>query len=428
MSTEFNKIASEQLEREIPISLSQQCIDDLHRDVSFSCLQHRLVSPVTYDNFFTDHLGKDAVGEVMAVIDMTMSVSRQPIVSSIRALSTHLNIDYERLVHRSLHLWKNAALPFILDLDLTRGVALQGYRAVILTANLWEPTSDLRVAERHAMLAANSATVAVVASLMILNWIWRSGTNPEDITGMDERFGALGTEIFLRFMWDQVLPTLDVLKEFPGRDLGLRAGLSIQFNEGLSLQVAIKNVHGKAAWINLPYLHPVYRVYGSFWAKFFRNRGQSQFFKGNYTDSAYTSRPISFAIPTRTLGWISKMRGDYLHRESQMNGAMALPFEVVAGFSGEPYPKFSSDLPNIERKQRVIPLHISQPAGVGQACRYPITDLNGSLTMNLSETLMACEPDGPVDPPQNTDFMAPPILNRPPEGLKLFKCRKYSGK
>ncbi|KAL1887279.1 hypothetical protein Cpir12675_006612 [Ceratocystis pirilliformis] len=348
----------------------------------------------------------DAVKEVMVIIDLTMYASSQPLVSAVRALASGIKLDHNGIVHRLLHAWNKAAMPFIFDIKLSRGISLQGYRAIVLTTNMWKPMAHLQTAERHAILAANSATVAILAALIIVHWLLSYEIDPASIDGMMEPYGVLGTEVFLRFMWDQVLPPLDILKNFPGRELGLRAGSSIKFDDDLSLHISVKNIYGRVGWKNLPYLHPAYRVYGSSWSKFFRNRGQSMFFKGDYTDAAYWSRPITFAIPTKTLEWISKLKEEYALAARKLGDVPLMSFETVAGLSGEPYPDFSSNKPSVE-------------------CRYPITDLNGNLTLNFCETLMACDPDGPIDPPQNTDFLAPPFLNRPSEGLMLFKCRKY---
>nr|AHV84694.2 putative mating type 1-1-2 protein [Ceratocystis fimbriata]WRK64973.1 putative mating-type 1-1-2 protein [Ceratocystis eucalypticola]WRK64977.1 putative mating-type 1-1-2 protein [Ceratocystis eucalypticola]WRK64985.1 putative mating-type 1-1-2 protein [Ceratocystis manginecans]WRK64989.1 putative mating-type 1-1-2 protein [Ceratocystis manginecans] len=425
MSREFDKVAPARLEREIPLTLSSQSIQELHYEIFTECLRRRRKNPMKYAKFFADHLSKDAVKEVMVIIDLTMYASSQPIVSAVRALAGGIKLDHNGIVHRLLHAWNKAAMPFIFDVKLSRGISLQGYRAIVLTTNMWKPMAHLQTAERHAILAANSATVAIVAALIIVNWLLSSEINPASIEGMMEPYGVLGTEVFLRFMWDQVLPPLDILKNFPGRELGLRAGSSIKFDDDLSLQISVKNIYGRVGWRDLPYLHPAYRVYGSSWSKFFRNRGQSMFFKGDYTDAAYWSRPITFAIPTKTLEWISKLKEEYALAARKLGDVPLMSFETVAGLSGEPYPNISSNKPSVETKRCVVPLEVYQPAGIGQVCRYPITDLNGNLTLNFCETLMACDPDGPIDPPQNTDFLAPPFLNRPSEGLMLFKCRKY---
>nr|WRK64979.1 putative mating-type 1-1-2 protein [Ceratocystis harringtonii]WRK64983.1 putative mating-type 1-1-2 protein [Ceratocystis harringtonii] len=367
----------------------------------------------------------DAIKEVMRIIDFTMYTSVQPLVIAVRSLAAEVKLDHIGIVHRLLHAWNKAAMPFIFDVKLSRGISLRGYRAIVLTTNMWKPVAHLQIAERHAILAANSATVAIVAALVIVHWLWRFEIDPASIDGIMENSGVLGTEVFLRFMWDQVLPPLDILKNFPGRELGLRAGSSIKFDDDLSLHISVRNNYGRAGWRKLPYLHPAYRVYGTPWAKFFRNRGQAMFFKGDYTEATYWSRPITFAIPTKTLEWISKLKEEYVLAARKFGDVPLMSFETVAGLTGEPYPNFFSNKPSVETKRCVIPLEVYQPAGIGQVCRYPITDLHGNLSLNFCETLMACDLDGPIEPPQNTDFLAPPFLNRPSEGLMLFKCRKY---
>nr|WRK64997.1 putative mating-type 1-1-2 protein [Ceratocystis smalleyi]WRK65001.1 putative mating-type 1-1-2 protein [Ceratocystis smalleyi] len=367
----------------------------------------------------------DAIKEVMRIIDFTMYTSVQPLVIAVRALACDIKLDRIGIVHRLLHAWNKAAMPFIFDVKLSRGISLRGYRAIVLTTNMWKPVANLQIAERHALLAANSATVAIVAALIIVHWLWRFQIDPASVDGIAEQYGFLGTEVFLRFMWDQVLPPLDILKNFPGRELGLRAGSTIKFDSDLSLLIAVRNNYGKGGWKKLPYLHPAYKVYGSPWAKFFRNRGQAMFFKGDYTDPTYWPRPITFAIPTKTLEWISKLKEEYVLAARKVGDVPLMSFEAVAGLTGEPYPNFFSNKPSVETKRYVIPLEVYQPGGIGQVCRYPITDLHGNLSLNFCETLMACDLHGAIEPSQNTDFLAPPFLNRPSQGLMVFKCRKY---
>nr|QRN45793.1 putative mating-type 1-1-2 protein [Thielaviopsis cerberus] len=294
-------------------------------------------------------------------------------------MSTHIGLNYKYAIHDALRAWKRSAIPFIVDVSLARGVALQGYRALILCTYLWDDENHHISKDRHVQLVASSTTTAIIAALMIINWAWRNGSK-NSITSRrhepDRR--EIGTEIFIRFTCDQVLPNVPDLKVFPGRELGLRPGTSVRFTDDLDIQIATKGVGGEVAWGPVPYLHPTYKVFGSQWGKFFRNRCQALLFKGNYKESKFKKRPIVFAIPSRALDGLEKIRGEYALQqvnlaEKDIPTRSQTMFATLATATGEPYPDFMSPETKHKTSMKAVPLFLNQPAGIGQAVSYLLT-------------------------------------------------------
>nr|ASU89330.1 mating-type protein MAT1-1-2 [Thielaviopsis paradoxa] len=444
MSSEYDKVAPLHLERELPLTVRPKSIEDLFHEIFSNCLKCREKNPENYEDFPSDIMGSNSIEEVIAINDNLIENSLQPAICALRAISAQLKLDYKDVIHDALRAWKRAAVPFILDVDLTRGVALQGYRAIILCTRLWKREVSQNLHRMQAHLAASSSTTTIIAALMIIHWVYKNKADASKlITKDDMQSRTIGTEVFIRFACDQLLPNIAELRCFPGRDLGLRPGFSIQFTQSLVVQLAMKGVGGETAWGAVPYLHPVHKVIGSQWAKFFRNRSQALFFKGDYTEPRFIERPIMFAIPSQTIDWIERIRERYNdqelkmeHEDEIMPGNSGDTFACLAEATGEPYPDFISPDTTHKTFIKAVPLYLSQPSGIGQVLlitfaflsqsRYPATDLNGSISYNLIETFMACVPDAPDTVQAPPMHIGPPGLDRPPEGLLIFKTKKLN--
>nr|DAB41614.1 TPA_exp: mating-type protein MAT1-1-2 [Thielaviopsis punctulata] len=327
MSSEYDKVPPAHIERELPLTVGSLAINDLHSEILKQCSIFRKKYPDSYVNFHPEKV--DNIDEVIQIIDSNVERSTQPAFCAIRAISTHMELDYKSVIHDALRAWKRFAIPFILDVDLTRGVALQGYRAIILCTHLWDCSSYMTAGDKQGHLSASSATTAIIGALMIINWVWKTGSKNSILSTLRENESrTTGTEIFIRFTCDQVLPSIRDLKCLPGRDLGLRPGTSIRFTRELEIQIATKGIGGEVVWGPVPYLHPTYKTIGSQWGKFFRNRSQGLFFKGNYTEPKFKKRPLVFAIPYRTFEELENIRQEYSDEKTEMTDELD-----QAGFS-----------------------------------------------------------------------------------------------
>nr|WRK65010.1 putative mating-type 1-1-2 protein [Endoconidiophora laricicola]WRK65015.1 putative mating-type 1-1-2 protein [Endoconidiophora laricicola] len=404
MSLQYRKIATHQLERDIPMCISPDTLHKLRDDIR-----------VAY-----------TVEQIIELIDTVMNTDSLRIIVLIRAMTKRIKTEFKNIVHHILNLWSLTATPFILDRDLNGGIALRGIRAIVFSIDVWASVRDQPCDKKYLELLVTSAWTCILATVIIVNWLWKqAATGVADKKELRESCSTsrTGTELFLRFTWDQVLPVPAVFRGMPGRRFGLRIGSTVAYDEDLSIVVGTKSFTGERIWRKPSYLHPITEVYGSAWGKFLRNRGQKLFFKGDYREKCFQSRPITFALPVLTTTWIDKLRQKYQHAQIQIE---KIPFQRLAFGTGEEYPDVFGEIPTVETKISMKRLPIERPVGIGQANRYPISDLSGSVSLNLLETLMSCEPDELVSRPQEVDFLAPAhgedIL---PDYLLVVKCRKF---
>nr|WRK65003.1 putative mating-type 1-1-2 protein [Davidsoniella virescens]WRK65008.1 putative mating-type 1-1-2 protein [Davidsoniella virescens] len=356
MSLHFRKIATHQLERDIPMCISLDTLHKLRDDIRVACLKH-FSNKLSEDIWHGDGIVQaGTVKQVIELIDIIMRSNSLRAIILIRAMTKRIKTDFKDVVHHILNLWSLTATPFILDRDLNSGIALRGIRAIVLSIDVWATVRDTPSDERYLEILVTSAWTCILATIMIVNWLWKQvTTGVADKKELRESCSPCrtGTELFLRFTWDQVLPVPAVFRGIPGRRYGLRIGSSISYDENLSLVVGTKSFTGERAWRKPSYLHPVTEVYGSAWGKFLRNKGQKLFFKGDYCEKSFQSRPITFALPVETTTWIEKIRAKYqqaqIQTESGTQGDLErVPFQELACGTGEEYPDVFGEHPTVE--------------------------------------------------------------------------------
>nr|AOY41713.1 MAT112 [Huntiella omanensis] len=430
MSSELTKIPASHLEQEIPLSLDFSNILDLQHEIYLYYLWRKRQPRQKQNDMGKSWANMEPVDCIKRTIVHILEHSDQVPVTAVRALSHYLQLPIPNLIQRLMKAWHIAAAPCIVDLDLTTGVALQGYRAIAYTTCLWKMRLEKTDPEGQGALIANSCTTVIVAALMIVTWMWRTKTTADCIAGMkDEPDGDPGIEVFVRFAWDQILPPPRGVEGLPGRDLGLRPAKSVKFDEKLHLELGLREIANTISWIPMPYLHPAYQVYGSGWQKLLRNRGHSFFYEGDLRLEEYKDRPLTFAVPVQTLEALDEMRLVYQQRKHELienDGDVPepLPFEEVAKLSGHDYPNLNGGPGGVRIKKQLLPLAITQPSGIGQACRYPLTDLTGNLSLNMIETILAHDMNGSHESANAPDVLVPQMLNRQPDSLMVFKVEK----
>jgi hypothetical protein len=215
----------------------------------------------------TDKIVRDLVNE-----------GSQFIPSSIRELATNLGIDNEAIVDYCLELWSREfneynSRPTVYP-EREYDILSIGHDAIIMALRGYDFTATRDHLLRLVVLVGNTVTAILAALFMIAKHI----STQRDLPGSVSSPAGYGNHTeWLRLFVDCAWGLFNLDNRNEGQllcsDSGLELGTEIAITKNSSIALPVED----GIWMAAPFYHPLIKMPGSPWNKFFMNQRQEVF-------------------------------------------------------------------------------------------------------------------------------------------------------